>query len=340
MTTPTKPLTKPFHEILGIASSTATNNAQGNPILVDVLSDAEIAAIADFLPEEDKDYVFPLIETKYLMAGIKMNKPVLIHGPHGTGKTTLLEQFCHRTNRPVIRVQHTVNTEEAHINGHYVIKPRVVSSKGSPDQVVNETVFEPGPLPLAMRLGQVYLADEYDFALPSVTSVYQPVLEGKALVIKEAPPEWRVVKPHPNFRFVATGNTNGSGDETGLYQGTQIMNAANYSRFGITIKMDYLPEKLEVPIIVAKAKIHSDDAIKLCKIAGEIRKAFQDGKLSATISPRELINAGLLGRMFGKKPNLHLGMQLAYGNRLNSADAKGVMEYIQRHAPPEPAVAA
>jgi hypothetical protein len=43
--------------------------------------------------------------------------------------------------------------------------------------------------------------------------------------------------------------------------------------------------------------------------------------------------------MFGKRPNLHLGLELAYGNRLNSADRKGVMEFVQRHAPPEAAAA-
>ena len=37
-----------------------------------------------------------------------------------------------------------------------------------------------------MKHGWVYLADEYDFAFPQILGVYQPVLEGEALVIKEA----------------------------------------------------------------------------------------------------------------------------------------------------------
>lgn len=330
-----EPTRKPFHEVFGLPDSTATRNAQGNPAQCIVLRDDEIPGAKDYVPETDKNYQFEPTITKYLMAGITINRPVLIHGPHGTGKTTLVEQYAARTNRPVLRVQHTVNTEEAHINGHYVMKARTL-----PDgKTVNETVFEPGPLLVAMKEGLIYLADEYDFALPSVTSVYQAVLEGKSHVVKEAPPEWRITKPHPNFRFIATGNTNGAGDETGLYQGTQIMNAANYSRFAITIKLGYMPEKQEIAIVSAQAQVHEDDAKKLVKVAAEIRKAFDDGKMSATISPRELINAAMLGRLFGKRPNLSLGMELAYCNRLGSADRKGVMEFVQRHAPAEAAAA-
>lgn len=49
-----------------------------------------------------------------------------------------------------------------------------------------------------MKHGWMYLADEYDFAQPNVLSVYQAVLEGKPLYIKEADAANRVIKPHPN----------------------------------------------------------------------------------------------------------------------------------------------
>ena len=176
-----------------------------------------------------------------------------------------------------------------------------------------------------------YIADEYDYALPSVTSVYQAVLEGKPLVTPEAPPEWRVVKPHEDFRIYATGNTNGSGDETGLYNGTQVMNAANYSRFAITIQLDYMPAAQEIAVIVAKTKMHKDDATVLVKCAEDIRKAHARNELSTTISPREIINAAGLARVFGEKPDLRKGMQLAFCNRLNSIDRKAVDDFCQRH---------
>ena len=36
---------------------------------------------------------------------------------------------------------------------------------------------------------------------PQILGVYQPVLEGEALVIKEATPEWRRITPHERFCF-------------------------------------------------------------------------------------------------------------------------------------------
>ncbi|MER9496479.1 AAA family ATPase, partial [Mesorhizobium sp. M0320] len=174
-------------------------------------------------------------------------------------------------------VQHTAHTEESHVLGQYVVRTKmakhdVISGDGTRHEVekpMSVTEFQLGPLPLAMIEGAVYCADEYDFAMPQVVALYQPVLEGKALVIKDAPPEYRLIKPHPEFRIVATGNTNGTGDETGLYQGTLIQNAANYSRFKITEEVTYMEPKIEETVISGQAGIERADAAKLVKIAKE-----------------------------------------------------------------------
>src|SRR5690606_3664152 len=118
---------------------------------------------------------------------------------------------------------------------------------------------------------------------------YQPVLEGKALVIKEADAANRIIKPHPNFRFVATGNTNGSGDETGLYQGTNIQNAANYDRFNMVLEIKYMSPEKEVQIIMKQSGIAKGDAEKMVDFASRIREQYSSAKLSAPISPRTLI---------------------------------------------------
>lgn len=316
-TFPTAARAEPFAKVFGLGDVAGAKNARGKDIMCDVLG-VPPAGYEEWVPAIDPNYIFPIDNLKAVMMGVQLNMPFLLWGMHGTGKTTLVEQFAARTNRPIIRVQHTVSMEESHVIGHYVVKN-------------GATEFEPGPLPLAMKYGLLYIADEYDFALPSVTSVYQAVLEGKALIIKEAPPEWRVVKPHPNFRICATGNTNGSGDETGLYQGTQVMNSANYSRFGITINVEYMPEAIEAKVVEAQAKIHPDDAIKLVRAANDIRKGFGRGDISCTISPRELINAGKLARVLGVSPDLKKGFQLAFVNRLNETDRKAVSDFAQRY---------
>lgn len=317
---------RPFSEVFGLGDVAAAKNAKGQPIMIDVETSPD-PTYAEFVPEKDPAYVFNIDLLKTVMIGTALNTPILLWGVHGTGKTTLFEQFCAHTGRPAIRVQHTVSTEEAHILGQILVRD-------------GGTYFEPGPLAIAMRYGLFYIADEYDFALPNVCAVYQPVLEGKPLIIKEAPSEWRVVKPHPNFRFGATGNTNGAGDDTGLYQGTQIQNAANYSRFGVTAEVQYMSEKHETAVVAAQARIHPKDAGQLVQFAGRVRDAFKANEISTTISPRELINAGRLARATARpiqiedgstviKPDLRRGLMLAFINRLNPVDREATDAWAQ-----------
>jgi cobaltochelatase CobS len=190
------------------------------------------------------------------------------------------------------------------------------------------TYFEPGPLALAMKHGWVYCADEYDFAMPAVLAVYQPVLEGEPLYIKEAPPEWRHIVPHPNFRFVATGNTNGSGDETGLYQGTQLGNAANYSRFAVTEEVGYMAPKIEAAVVAQQSGAAISDAERVVDFANEVREAFKASRISATISPRELIAAAKVGLVKGS--DWRTGLKLAFTNRLPRVDKETVEQFAQR----------
>ena len=308
-------LKKPMWEVFGFGKTNkACLNARGEPVMVEVKGGLDADA-QSFVPDIDERYVFDIDLTKQCIAARVLNMPLYLYGMHGTGKSSLAEQVNARLNQPQIRVQHTINTEESHITGQWTVKD-------------GETVFSYGPLPMAMIEGWTYIADEYDFGAPSVLAVYQAVLEGKPLVIKEAPPELRIVRPHPNFRFIGTGNTSGGGDETGLYQGTQMQNAANFSRFGMTIEVGYMTPALEATVIAGQAGIDKTDAAKLVEYAVEVRKAFKAGTLSTTISPRELINAAKVGLAFGR--NFRLGIDLAFAKRLNKVDGEACKAYAQR----------
>lgn len=305
---------KPLHEVFELGRVPAALNAHGKEIMIEVFGD-HAPEIVDFIPDVDPNYVFAIELVKNVLMGMAAKKAVLLWGYHGTGKTTCLEQICARTRRAFMRVQHTINTEESHVVGQWTVKD-------------GSTKFELGPLAVAMMQGHVYCADEYDRATPGVLSVYQPVLEGKALFIKEAPAELRVIKPHPNFRFVATGNTNGSGDESGLYQSTLLQDASNYSRFGVTDQVDYMPAKIEIAVVAGQASIAMDDAGKLVGFGNEVREAFKAGRIGSTVSPRELINAAQLGAMRG---DYRVGLRLAFINRLNRVDKEAVDKFAQRY---------
>lgn len=313
---------KPLHEIFEmplcekLRGKPKTGGEQGNPISMEVLKvDKLTSEDKDAIPEVDDSYVFRVDELKNINMAIFLNIPLLVWGPHGAGKTTVVEQICARLNRPMLRVQHTDTTEEAHIVGQMVVRD-------------GATEFDYGPLAEAMMRGWVYLADEYDFAHPAVIAVYQAVLEGKPLYIKEAPPSQRLVKPHPHFRFIATGNTNGSGDNTGLYQGTKIGNAAAYSRFGITLKVEYPEKKTEVNILRSSLPLPGEVAEKLVDFAERVRDMYSKGELSIPISPRELLRAASIGIVKGGE--FRIGIDLAYANRLDEIEQQAVSDTAQR----------
>lgn len=301
---------KPFHELFNLTGKEAMS-ASGKPIPVTCVQNP---TNAELVPEMNETYVYDASELKDVMIALELNINPYVWGHKGSGKSELFEQVAARTGRPFVRIQHTSNTEESHIVGMWTVKN-------------NETIFELGPLALAMKHGWLYLADEYDFALPSVLSVYQAVLEGKALMIKEADAENRIIKPHPNFRFCATGNTNGSGDETGLYQGTNLQNSANYDRFGSVIYKSYMSKKDESLILQKRVGLLEEDADKLVDFATHVRNAYDGKKISDTISPRALINAAKIGLCRTSYPH---GIQLAFSNKLTRVDKEVVDGLSQR----------
>lgn len=303
---------KAMHELFGFGAVKGALNARGEPIMITVTGSTEFD---DMIPNADPNYVYDLDLTKDVLMALEARMALYLWGYHGTGKTSIARNVVALTNRPWVRAQHTINTEESHIVG------QMMARDGS-------TYFEPGPLALAMKHGWAYCADEYDFAMPAVLAVYQPVLEGEPLYIKEAPPEWRHVVPHKDFRFIATGNTNGCGDETGLYQGTQLGNAANYSRFGVTKEVGYMAPPIEAAIVAAQTGVDMKDANRIVEFANEVRKAFANARIGATVSPRELINAAKIGLMKGS--NWRAGLNLAFTNRLSRIDKEIAEGYAQR----------
>lgn len=304
-------LKKALNEVFNLGKVKSAMNAKGDPIPITVLAATEFG---DFVPTVSENYVYDIDELKNVILALELRYPCYVWGHKGAGKTELFEQIAARTGRPMIRVQHTVNTEESHIVGQWTVKG-------------GETLFELGPLPLAMQNGWMYVADEYDFSLPSVLSVYQAVLEGKSLMIKEADAANRIIKPHANFRFCATGNTNGSGDETGLYQGTNLQNSANYDRFGMVIHKKYMKKPAESQILQNQVGLTKEDADKLVDFATLVRDAYDGAKISDVISPRTLIYSAKIGVMRG---SFRQGITLSFINKLSKIDREVVDGLAQR----------
>ena len=227
-------------------------------------------------PDIDDTYEFrPQYLIKFLTAHL-FGQNLWMHGHTGTGKTTFGEQVASRIGYPVWRLNLDSNMERSDIVG----AKEIVIENGQPT-----TKFFEGILPKAMQMPCFLILDEMDAGMPDILFSVQRALEKKGLVLTED--GGRLIQSHPAFRFIATANSRGQGDEFGWYQGVRPMNLATLDRFGTFIEVGYLSKDQESKVIAKSFPQMAKDRVEqVVQFTKEIREAFVGGELSTTISPR------------------------------------------------------
>jgi hypothetical protein len=213
--------------------------------------------------------------------------PIYITGQSGNGKTMMVEQTAALEKREVVRVNITIETDEDDLIGGF----RLVDGK---------TVWQNGPVIVAMERGAVLLLDEVDLGSNKLMCL-QPILEGKPIYLKKIN---KVIHPMPGFNIVATANTKGKGSDDGRFIGTNVMNEAFLERFSITLEQEYPELKIETKIlnnVLAGAGVEDNEFVdKLVIWADAIRKAFYEGSVTELISTRRLVHICQAYTIFGR----------------------------------------
>ena len=103
----------------------------------------------------------------------------------------------------------------------------------------------------------------------------------------------KFLQPNPHFRIFGTCNTLGSGDESGLYYGTQNLNQGQLDRWNIFTTLNFLKPEVEEEIIEKKinkvSKKKKEQIKSIVKLANLIRNAFRSSDISIIMSPRTSI---------------------------------------------------
>lgn len=284
------------------------------------------ASLLATIPDRDSAFV-PFGDFDTIRSVIKSGQfcPIYIQGHTGCGKTFPVEQACALEKREYIRVPITIETDEDDLIGGFRLKAN--------EHGETETVFELGPVPVAMLRGAIVLLDEIDLAGSKVMCL-QPVLEGKPLTIKKL---GITIKPQPGFNVVATANTKGRGSDDGKYIGANMQNEAFLERFVFTIEAQYPGIDIEAKILCKTYEkiggvVSDEDASRfrvLAKWADSIRETYQQEGIEDLIAMRRLVHIVTAYKIFGD-PDKAIRMCL---NRFDKNVQEKFMDFYSKLKP-------
>ena len=203
--------------------------------------------------------------------------PIFVTGLSGNGKTSMIHEVCAKLKRDLIRINITVETDEDDLLGGFRLRN-------------GETIWEDGPLIVAMKTGAIALIDEVDLASHKIMCL-QPIMEGQPIYLKKIN---EIVYPQKGFNIVATANTKGKGSEDGRFMGTNILNEAFLDRFSATFYQEYPAPAQEARILKKQFQMYEieEDGFvdNLVKWADVIRQSFKQGAVDDIITTRRLID--------------------------------------------------
>src|SRR6188472_2251615 len=153
---------------------------------------------------------------------------VLIIGPKGTGKTTLVRKFAKQVSKELSSVNFSLRTRESHLIGTKTLEKGEVS-------------FVEGMLVKSMRDGKMLYLDEVNAAEADVLLRLDEALDDRRqLVLKEA--EGQIINATADWFVIATINPLS-------HVGTKELPPQVLSRFPFRLRLDYPPEDIKLEII-------------------------------------------------------------------------------------------
>ena len=194
---------------------------------------------------------------------------VLIIGPKGTGKTSLVMEYAIQKSKKLESINFSLRTRESHLIG---TKSLVEGTIG----------FDEGVLIKSMKEGSILYLDELNAAEADVLLRLDEALDDRRqIVLKES--DGQVIKADDSWFTIATINPL-------THVGTKELPPQLLSRFPVRIRLDYPPEDVEYKIIKKHVKnLHETEILQGIKLANTLRQASAVEELYYSPSIRETI---------------------------------------------------
>src|SRR6476620_5371736 len=185
----------------------------------------------------------------------KLGLFVLIIGPKGTGKTTLVRKFANLVNKDLSSINFSLRTRESHLIGTHTVDNGQIN-------------FMNGILVRSMTEGNLLYLDELNAAEPDVLLRLDEALDDRRqLVLKES--EGQTILAKEGWFSIGTINPLS-------HVGTKELPPQIISRFPIRIMLDYPPEDTELEIIKKHVSLNytEEEIVKSAiKLANNLRRA-------------------------------------------------------------------
>jgi len=211
---------------------------------------------------------------------------VIIIGPKGTGKTTLVREYAMRKSKNLQSINFSLRTRESHL----------VGSKTLLDGNIG---FDEGILVKSMKEGNILYLDEINAAEADVLLRLDEALDDRRqLILKESSGE--VIKAKDSWFVVSTINPL-------THVGTKELPPQILSRFPVRVRLDYPPEDIEYQIIKRHVKNPNEaevlQGIKLANVlrqASAVEELYYSPSIRETIAFAKLIEGGVSAKQAAK----------------------------------------
>ncbi|MGB5760865.1 MAG: MoxR family ATPase [Acidimicrobiales bacterium] len=192
-------------------------------------------------------------EAELVVASLMAGRHLLLEGPPGTGKSTLLRAISHAGRQEMEFVEGNAELTPARLAGHF--DPAQVMEAG-----YSEAVWVDGPLVRALRDGRILYLEEINRVPEETLNLLVTVMSEGELTI----PRLGRVEANPRFRFVAAMNPFDA-------VGTARISGAIYDRV-CRVAMGYQSDAEEIDIAAMTSDLPRDHIDKVVQVVRATRE--------------------------------------------------------------------